>query len=430
MSLASRLLFPLGLCAVISLVPAHGASASVPDAFTLEQAIAKTAAVHPQLRTFTLRTEVLQAEQSQAVLSPPLRVDLEIENFFGDAPFTNTRAAEVTLSLAGVLERGGKRDARVALAMRRIDTLAVERSIAELDVLAEVARRYVDWLEAVHARPLTSTALQRQRALVDSLQKRFKMGASPRALALAAEAELHRLEAEQALADSRVRATWQALAMMWGGADDTTVEQAPPLPASAPQLQSIEVLLQRLRDTPDIEYFASLERIKDAELKLVETRRSRDIDWQFGVRRLNADSANALVAGFSVPLVSRSRSDAELAVEQRKKRLVGAEREEALFALESLLRRVHAQTEQDLAQSRTLAQQVLPRLREAAAQGAEALARGAISYADQVQLQREVLVVERELLAVGLQVHRNLIEIQRLVAEPSIASSAQPGGFP
>lgn len=415
-------------CAALACSGVSRATAATP--FSLDEAIAKTAAVHPQLRMFAARSAILDAERSEAALSPPLRIEMDIENVLGATPYTNLKSGEFTLSLAGVLERGGKREARVALAARRMDVLGIERSIVELDVLAEVARRYLDWLEAAHAQPLIELASTRQRALIDSLQKGFKMGASPQALILAAEAELQRLESDRLRASAQLGATWRSLAMMWGESQSAAMPLAPPLPQSTPELQPLDRLLSRLRSTPDIEYFASLERIRDAEYQLLESRKRRDIDWQLGVRRLNAESTNAWVAGFSVPLTSSARLGLATRVEKQRKSLVSAEREAALMALDTLLLRAHVQAEQDLAWMGVLETRVLPRLRSAAEQGLRALASGAIRYADQVQMQREVQTAERELLALRLQIYRHLVEIQRLVAEPMILRSTQLEDLP
>ena len=84
----------------------------------------------------------LATELDRAAFKPPLVVGVEAENVLGTGEASGLQGAELTLSLASVLERGGKLDARRTLAQSRIDVLAVEREARRLDLLAEVARRY------------------------------------------------------------------------------------------------------------------------------------------------------------------------------------------------------------------------------------------------------------------------------------------------
>lgn len=406
---------------IVGIFGSAGSRADTP--LTLDEAMGKTASAHPQLRSFPVRNAILNAERAEAALRPEMHIGLELENLLGESPYSGTSAAEMTLSLAGVLERGGKREARLAVLARQMDSLSIERTMVELDLLAEVTRRYLDWLEATRTVPLTEDVVIRQRALVDSLQSRFKAGASPQALVLAAEAELARLEAERVRAAAQVDTSWRLLAMMWQEKPDARPRTAPTLTATIPTLSPLDELLADLLETPDIEYFAALGRIRDAEYQLIETRRRRDIDWQLGVRRLNEDSAAALVAGFSIPIGTNTRVNAELATTRERTRLLASEREATLAALQSTLVRVYAQIEQDTAWLQRLERDVLPRLQSAAEQGAKALAAGALTYADQVQMQREVWLTERERLMLRLQIHRHLTEIQRLVAKPILQRS-------
>ena len=79
----------------------------------LAEALELTLATHPELRIYAATERRLAAEQEAAGLRSPLALEAEVENLghtSGDA------AAEYTLSLATVLERGGKREARIAVA--------------------------------------------------------------------------------------------------------------------------------------------------------------------------------------------------------------------------------------------------------------------------------------------------------------------------
>ena len=103
------------------------ARVAAPAPLTLDEAFARVARSHPELRLFGPQTDALLAERDQAGLRPPMHAGLDIENASGTGATRGFDAAEITFSLAGVLERGGKLDARRALAQSRIDALSVQR---------------------------------------------------------------------------------------------------------------------------------------------------------------------------------------------------------------------------------------------------------------------------------------------------------------
>src|SRR5690606_28631200 len=116
--------------------PTHAA-----DPLTLDDAFLRVADTHPDLRLFGARHEALKAELDRSSLRPALVAGAEVENVLGTGPASGLDGAEITLSLASVLERGGKLDARRTLAQSRIDALAIGREARRLDLLAEVDRK-------------------------------------------------------------------------------------------------------------------------------------------------------------------------------------------------------------------------------------------------------------------------------------------------
>uniref|UniRef100_UPI002148D6B3 TolC family protein n=1 Tax=Tahibacter caeni TaxID=1453545 RepID=UPI002148D6B3 len=114
----------------------------------LEAAFARVEAFHPDLKMFRQTAAGLASEVDRAAQKPPLTVGAELENAFGNGAAAGVGGAELSLNLASVLERGDKRAARTALARSRLDAVDNARAIKRLDLLAEVARRYLDVVAA------------------------------------------------------------------------------------------------------------------------------------------------------------------------------------------------------------------------------------------------------------------------------------------
>ena len=136
----------LAACAAFLVVPvAYAQTGTAPSStLSLDDAIARVATTHPDLRIFDGRRQVLDANLASAALKPPMTLGATIENTLGTGNYRGFSEAELTVTLAGVIERGGKLNARQALALANIDTLAPQREMARLDLLAETAQ-VLDW---------------------------------------------------------------------------------------------------------------------------------------------------------------------------------------------------------------------------------------------------------------------------------------------
>ena len=156
----------LAAIAVFATVPCVQASAQSPEVLTLDDAFARVAQSHPDLRLIESQRGLLAAESERAALRPPQFVGLEVEIALGSGEASGFDGAEISLTLASVLERGGKLDARRTLVQSRIDALSMQRETKRLDLLAEVARRYLAVSASQHQRRIAEHDIaQRQRTV-------------------------------------------------------------------------------------------------------------------------------------------------------------------------------------------------------------------------------------------------------------------------
>src|SRR5688500_1671739 len=112
-------------------------------ALTLRDAIAQALSRNPDLQGFAYRLQAQEARVQTASLRPPTEVRAELENFAGTGAAQGIDVAEGTLALSHVLEMGNKRELRTQAAQATHDDLSIERQAAQLDVVAEVTRRFV-----------------------------------------------------------------------------------------------------------------------------------------------------------------------------------------------------------------------------------------------------------------------------------------------
>jgi len=401
--------------------------ASEAIALTLDDAFARVAQSHPDLRMLGLRGDLLAAERDRAVLRPPLVAGAQVENAFGTSDYSGLQGAELTLTLASVLERGGKLDARRTLAQSRFDALAVEREGRRLDLLAEVARRYLAVSAAHHHREIAALDIgQRQRAVAGA-RRRLVAGASPESAVLTAQAALARAELARARAEHQETSARQHLAALWGE-KDPQFEIAAGDPLALPTVESAMALAALLERTPELARFADERRIREARVQLARSSASADLEWQLGVRRLQTTDDTVLVGSLSLPLGARRRAEPEIRAARAELASLEIEREARGLSLYSTLIEAHGRYRVAQLEVERLRDDVLPKLVRAEAAAERAYRAGAISYLEWAQLQSERTAARRQQLDVALDAHRALIEIQRLTGRAFVAGSATEQG--
>lgn len=406
------------LLAAVSLLCAPvGAQPS--STLSLEDAFARALKTHPELARFQYQRAVLDAELEQARLSPQLRADAEIENAGGTGAASGLDEAEITLSLASVLERGHKRRARVEIAQRSVDAFGATEEARRLDLLAEVARRYLDVVVSQELETIAIDDIQQRERTVEAAAQRVRAGASPDSTRLAAIAAAARARLDRERIRAELQAAKQRLAVSFGERTPSFAQVRGDL-SSPLTIQGFDALAALLERSPELARFADEKRLREARLQLAQTGRSADWEWRVGVRRLEDTNDWAAVAGLSIPLGTRARAAAGVRSAQAELAELEYERGVEQLSLYATLSEAYARLSSAAAEVALADSDVLPALEQADIAAERAYRAGALSYLEWAQVQVDRSSARRERLAAALQARRALIEIQRLTGEPFV----------
>lgn len=397
------------------------AASATERSITLESAFARTLERHPDGRRLPFERDSRRAESDQAALKPALVGGVSIENAFGSGANSGLRAAELSLSLSSVLERGDKRLARMAVAQRRFEALDTEAKARQLDLLAEVARRYLDALVAQEFEAATTASVAQRAATVEAAARRVSAGAAPASVRLSAVAALARARLDEARAREIARSARRRLALLWGEREASFGSVAGNL-LELPQIASFDALAQKLDAAPDLQKFASEARVREARLQLARSASRSDIDWQIGVRRLQAERDLALIGSVSIPFGSARRAAPGIAAAEAELALLDLEKESTELSLYATLADAHGRLLADSSAVIAARDEVLPKLQEAESVAGKTYRAGALSYLEWAQLQADLLAARRDQIEAARDFHRALIEIQRLTDDAFLAS--------
>jgi outer membrane protein, heavy metal efflux system len=404
-------------CCALSDVAAESKS------LTLREAVELAVQLNPELAAFADHTAAASEQSSLQALSPSPVVELQFENFAGTGVLSGTNALETTLQFSRIVELGNKRRLRQQLGEGELDRMLAGQRARHTDVLAEVARRFIEVL----ADQERLAAMERSVTLAEqtgrAVRSRVEAGAASPVQSSRAAISLARAQIELEHAEHELLASRVALATLWSEETPSFVSASGDLFKIDAQ-ETFERYRQRLDQNPDLLVFASMQRVLDARSGLAEAQQRPNLTFNVGVRRLEALDDSALVAGIAVPIGTSRRGDIELrsaraersalALTERSRRM---ELHATLFGLYQEL--THARTETE-----ALRERVRPQARQMLETTQVGYDAGRFSFLELADAQRQLLEIELESIDSATNFHLQLIEIERLTGQP-VAGPAQ-----
>lgn len=436
-------LFRIGLagalCLLVPLVSASPAAVDRPQTdqsiaanlppLTLRQAIADALAGNPALASFGWRLQAQSARIDAAGQRPAPEISSQIENALGTGRTRGLDAVEATLALSQAIELGGQRERRVDAARTAIDLIDLDRKTAQLDVAAEVSRRFIHVASDQQQLQLTRLATQLAEKTVNEVRRRVTAAKSPKVELHRAEIVLTRAKIEEEHAEHELLSSRRQLAAQWGPAEARFGEVQADL-FTLPPIDDYAALGPRLAASPDLLRFASEARQRDAEIRLAEAKKRSQFTVSAGVRRLQEDGDTALVAGFSIPLFAARHAQPAIAEARALRETVDADAAVARLKTGTRLFELVQELRHSITEAETLRDQVLPRMEAALKETEYAWQRGRYSYLEWVDAQRERVAVQKSLIEAAANAHLFCVEIERLTGAPLAPLAANTGVSP
>jgi outer membrane protein, heavy metal efflux system len=401
--------FAFVLCAI----PTTVIGAEADDPLTLRAALEQALAHNPRLRGFAFRLRAQDARVVTAGVRPPWEVRTELENLAGTGDSQGVDAAEATFSLARVIELGDKRNRRIEVARAGHDVVEIERQAAQLDVVAEVTRRFIHVASDQEQLQLTTRATELAQATLEAAQRRVESARAPEVELHRARVTLARARIEQEHAEHELLASRRKLAAMWGATEDRFGTVSADL-YRLPVVPSFEQIAAAIPASTDFLRFASEARLRDAELRVAQARLRADLSVSAGVRHLQTTDDQALVIGFTLPIAARSRGQGAVAEAQALRGLTDAEQEAHRVQVLAQLFEIYQELKHAVTEASTLRESVGPDTEAALKAAGYAFERGRYSYLEWTEAQRELIAVQRALITACANGHLFQVEIERL----------------
>lgn len=384
---------------------------------TLAAAIDAVLQRNPALQNAAFEVRAANARITQAGLRPNPELALDLENFGGTRAVRGVETLESTLSLSQVIELGGKRSRRVEVAQFGRDNAVLERGAKQLDVLAEVTRRFIDVAADQQQLLLTRRSKELSEKTAEAIHQRVQMARAPEAEKNRATIALGRAKLDEKHAEQILLSAHRRLAALWGSTEPQFGDAAADL-FDLPPIANFDALLAQLKSNPDFLKFANTARLRDAEWQLAKADATSNVTVGTGLRRFEETGATGFVFNVSMPLLIANRNEGAIREASIRRDQVQVEEQAAFIDAQAALFEFYQNLQHARSEVTALREQLIPQAEAALAQTRYGYERGRFSYVELADAQRELLELQRDAIHSAAAYHRVLAEIERLTNEP------------
>jgi outer membrane protein, heavy metal efflux system len=398
-------MFPKLRTALLAAALAFPSTAAVAKPITLDEAIAKAIDAAPSIRASAAAIAAAQAGRVQAGVRPNPTVTVEGENLVGSGPYNVFGQAEITGTYSQTIERGGKRDARVAYSERDIGVAEATLRVVRLELVSAVQRAFLDVVIAGYVVEIAETRLGVEVEMQREALRRVRGYKDPLFVETSASARVTQARLNLTEAQARQQGARAALAAYWNGRPED-VDTVGDVLAGIPAARELA--------TADEELAQSEVARASAAVAVEQTRARPDYTVNGGARFLRGTNDVALVAGVTIPLGRFDRNQGNIAKAQAEKLRIEltaeAERLDRLRRLASL----GAEADAARARADAIVREVYPQTTKALRQVRDGYARGGFTFRDMQGAADAIVEAQAEWLDAVIRTRDLQTEIDRL----------------
>lgn len=389
---------------------------------SLDQALQKSLALNPALKIYDFKNQSLEAQLETAGLKPGYQLGLELDRFAGTGQSSGFDNAETIVSISSRFELGQKVDARQQVIKDSQSNLALEKQWQALDLIGQVTRRYIEALRAQERLKLAQEQLELARSAYQTLSTRVASGAVSSLEARRAKADQIQAELELAQHKTDLKIAQMALAETWGE-QSLSFERVSGNLYKLGRDPAFEVFFAQLELNPQIQLFASQERLKQSELRLAQAESNLDIDWSLGIRQSQMSGDSDLRMQLSVPLYSVKRNQGRVQAIEAEQQSISFKKQQTWLRFHRQLYQAYQNRQQAILTAERLRTQLIPELQTVMSEMEAAYLGGRYSYLDYITSRQELLNAKRHLIEASSGALTYGVEIEQLTAEPLLDGS-------
>jgi cobalt-zinc-cadmium efflux system outer membrane protein len=377
---------------------------------------------NPELEAFSWQLRVQEASILQNSLRPNPVLGAKVENFGGSDPLNRFEGAMTTFRISQLIELGDKRMKRTRLAEANHALSAWDYEAKRLEIITEVARRYIEVLADQRRVELSGQTLELSRQLYEIVKDRARAGIIP---TVEVDKAVVRVSTEQILlykTQQELESSRQQLCAMWGDSTPRFADALGELTV-VEDIPTQDQLTNLVSQNPDIARWSAEISQRKAALELARSQAVPNMNVGAGIRRFNATDENALVfeVGLPVPIVDRNQGGRL----QARYNLLEAksQQEDVEVKVRTLLIANHKKLTGAHYEVVTLRDVTLPAARSAYDAARKAFEKGVTNFIDVLDADRTLVNSERHYVESLSAYHQILTTLEGLVGQSPVSTN-------
>jgi cobalt-zinc-cadmium efflux system outer membrane protein len=390
---------------------------------TLRGALAAALQGSPELASLSWEVRSREARALQARTLPNPALIIEVENFGGSGERQAFDSHETTISLAQLVELGGKRTKRTRIAELETGLASWDYEARRVAVLADTTKAFMLVLSfqerAALARELESLSLESVRSVASMV----RAGAVSPIEEDRARVSLERVQLEGTRVAKELDGSRVLLSATWG-ASAATFSRALGDLSELPRHPDLASLLAAAQESPAIARWNTEVSEREARLALERAKRIPDITAALGARAYGDSDDVGLVALISIPLPLFDRNRGNTLDARYGLARATSERRAADVSVRSELEAAYRSLEAMSQEIQALRDRIVPRATSVFDDMRRSYATGRFRYVEVLDAQRTLFETKRELLDAATLYHVLATDIERLTGKPLHSLSA------
>lgn len=383
----------------------------------LADALAAALLGSPGLATTAYEIRRREALAIQAGLLPNPTFALDAEDFIGPSQRKSYGYQQTTLSLAQLVELGGKRAARRRLADRDRDLATWDFETQRVAVLTDTTKAFLVVL-ALQERQILLQDLERIAAeSLRSVAATVRTGAVSPVEADRAQVNLDRVQLDVAQVENDLRAARSLLAAAWGQREVTFDQAAGDLWA-LPATPDASLLAAAVDENPELARWDAEIAQREAALAVERSARIPSVEISIAGRHHELGDVGGVVAGITIPVPFFNRNQGNVLAARHQLVRARSEQRQVDVDLRSALVASHQEFVVAGRRTATLRDQIIPRAQRVFEKTQQGYATGLFRYVEVLDAQRTLFGARQELLDAVLTLHVAATDLERLTGTP------------
>ena len=396
---------------------------------TLRDALALALLHSPELAGSSWDVRVAEAKRLQAGLRPNPELEAGLEGFGGTGAKKGFGAAEATLQVSQIIERGGKRLKRARAAAAEGRLAAWDYEAKRLDVFTATAKAFVEALAAQERVALAQELAALAEHVLRTVAERVRAGKVSPLDEHKAKAELASSRIELAQARRKAEAGRRRLAASWGGAEPTFERLDGTLALGEDRLKAglpaPPQLVSLLGQNPDIARWGDEMDQRRAALELEVANRIPDLSLSPGLGYFGETNDAAMLFGLALPLPFFNRNQGAILEARYRVAKAWEEKRAAEAKAHAELADAYGEAASAFEEIRGIQAEVLPPSQAAFAAATEGFKEGKFPFLDVLDAQRTLFEARGKQIAALADYHKALAEVERLIGQGIPSSDAK-----